>query len=139
MISGAAFGLRHGFRQSECRSTASACRPGVGGQGMLGSRFPEGLPAFGDGRQLRDEAVGFAFRTRVLSDAELTLESKPLQSSGLVCSGDPLAFGATVDRIQIAPSIRRTRVGPMASRSITPYYVRWKGFSTILTLICANG
>jgi hypothetical protein len=98
---------------------------------MSGSGFPEGLSAFGDSRQLRDKAVGFAFRTRVFSDAELALESKPLQSSRLVRSGDPLAFGASVDRIQIAPSRGNTDDGPMVSRSINPYYVRSKGISTI--------
>jgi hypothetical protein len=110
----------------------------MGGQGMFRSSFAEGLPAFGDSPQLRDKAVRLALRTRVLGDAELTLESEPLQSSRLIRSGDPLAFRATVDRIQIAPSIGRTR-RPVVSRSINLYYDRSKGISTILKLICANG
>jgi hypothetical protein len=120
-------------------STASARRSRVGLAGMLASSFPKGLPALGDRRQLRDEVVGLAFRTRVFSDAELTLESKPLQSSRLVRSGDPLALGATVDRTQTTLSFGRMH-SPVVSRSTKLYYVRSnQNFAGPHRLICANG
>lgn len=98
----------------------------MGVEGMLGSSFPKGLSAFGDRCQLRDKAIGLPLRTRVFSDAELTLESKPLEGSRLVRRGDSLALGATVDGIQIAPTIARMRFS-VVSRSINSYYVLSKG------------